>query len=342
MEYKVLKEKVDLFFHLAEREIPTKPWLMVIAMHEYFRNIFPADIYLPFHIKENHVKRISTVIDNCTEFLESGEKINSYFNASNKFRSFEKIEEVYGMLWDKFKLDMFKEETLHIMDERFSGNVNFTDYKDKIILDLGTGSGRYAMCLAMITKAKMVYAVDLHEDSLNKAIEISKLLKIKNIKFIKANVLNTQFKDNTFDFVFCNGVLHHTESIEKGIKEIYRVLKPGSKAFIYIYGAGGIFWYSRKRMNKFMKKIPQTYSMKVLELIGMPSNRFIFADNWYVPKEEHTTTKQILHYIETVGFKNPVKLLSKRETDLDNPNVMASPYFKLIYGDGEHRYFATK
>lgn len=43
------------------------------------------------------------------------------------------------------------------------------------------------------------------------------------------------FKSNVFDNVISFGVLHHTPNTEKGIKEIYRVLKPGGKAFLSFY-----------------------------------------------------------------------------------------------------------
>ena len=39
------------------------------------------------------------------------------------------------------------------------------------------------------------------------------------------NVLKMQFDDNFFDFVHCAGVLHHTEDVFTGLKELARVTK---------------------------------------------------------------------------------------------------------------------
>ena len=41
------------------------------------------------------------------------------------------------------------------------------------------------------------------------------------------------FKDNTFDIVFCGGVLHHFPNIGKVATELYRVLKKDGKLYAY-------------------------------------------------------------------------------------------------------------
>ncbi len=43
------------------------------------------------------------------------------------------------------------------------------------------------------------------------------------------------FKDDAFDIVYSNGVLHHTGDIGRALDEAYRVLKPGGRAVIMLY-----------------------------------------------------------------------------------------------------------
>lgn len=88
----------------------------------------------------------------------------------------------------------------------------------------------------------------------NIAIDHKSIIKLnlrnknpKNINFIRGNVQKTKFKNCTFDFINCYGVLHHTENIEKGIKELLRVLKENGYLFLYIYGSGGIYHAARKK-----------------------------------------------------------------------------------------------
>ena len=37
-------------------------------------------------------------------------------------------------------------------------------------------------------------------------------------------------------------MLHHTPSIARGLDELTRVLRPGGKLFLLLYGAGGLRW----------------------------------------------------------------------------------------------------
>jgi ubiquinone/menaquinone biosynthesis C-methylase UbiE len=46
---------------------------------------------------------------------------------------------------------------------------------------------------------------------------------------------NLPFDNDSFDIVYSNGVLHHTDSTEKAMKEVLRVLKPGARAVIMLY-----------------------------------------------------------------------------------------------------------
>lgn len=44
---------------------------------------------------------------------------------------------------------------------------------------------------------------------------------------VKADICNLPFKDNEFDFIFCNHVLEHIPNDTKAMQELYRVLAPG-------------------------------------------------------------------------------------------------------------------
>lgn len=43
---------------------------------------------------------------------------------------------------------------------------------------------------------------------------------------VKADICNLPFKDNSFDYIFCNHVLEHIPNDTKAMQELYRVLKP--------------------------------------------------------------------------------------------------------------------
>lgn len=50
----------------------------------------------------------------------------------------------------------------------------------------------------------------------------------------KADLLDLQIDDNTFDWVICNHVLEHIPNDAKAIQELFRVLRPGGKALLQV------------------------------------------------------------------------------------------------------------
>jgi 2-polyprenyl-3-methyl-5-hydroxy-6-metoxy-1,4-benzoquinol methylase len=97
-------------------------------------------------------------------------------------------------------------------------NITSTDQ----VLEIGCGTGLFTRKVYALTKASIT-ATDISEELLTEA---KKLLPEAIFKIDDA--MNLSFPDNQFDVVFGSSVLHHLE-MEKSIKEIFRVLKPGGR-----------------------------------------------------------------------------------------------------------------
>lgn len=98
--------------------------------------------------------------------------------------------------------------------------------KDQKALELGCFVGELTKKVAK-TKAQ-IHAVDVAPKSI---ILAKSRINSKNIFFAVDNIEDSKFKDNSFDAVFGNGILHHT-NLDKSLPEIKRLLKPGGK-FIF-------------------------------------------------------------------------------------------------------------
>ncbi|RTE53593.1 bifunctional demethylmenaquinone methyltransferase/2-methoxy-6-polyprenyl-1,4-benzoquinol methylase UbiE [Arenibacter aquaticus] len=95
------------------------------------------------------------------------------------------------------------------------------------ILDIATGTGDLAINMAT-TGAKEIIGLDISPGMLEvgqKKIEDKKLGNI--IKMVVGDSENLPFEDNTFDAITVAFGVRNFEDLKKGLKEIYRVLKPG-------------------------------------------------------------------------------------------------------------------
>jgi SAM-dependent methyltransferase len=101
------------------------------------------------------------------------------------------------------------------------------------VLDLGCGVGFWTTEFAMRGLGNL-YAVDLTKNALQFT---GKRLAAYGLKAVLAqeNAEKLTYKNETFDHVNCQGVIHHTPETSKAISEIARVLKPGGTATVSVY-----------------------------------------------------------------------------------------------------------
>jgi ubiquinone/menaquinone biosynthesis C-methylase UbiE len=107
--------------------------------------------------------------------------------------------------------------------------------------DMGCGSGRWAKFAA--ARVGKLYCVDASE----KALETAKrtLSESANVEFVHASVDELPFADNSIDFAYSLGVLHHIPDTAAGIQSCVKKLKPGAPFLVYLYYAfdNRSFWF---------------------------------------------------------------------------------------------------
>ena len=95
------------------------------------------------------------------------------------------------------------------------------------ILDIATGTGDLAIQMVN-TGAKRIVGLDLSEGMLKVGRKkISKQNLDKRIEMIQGDSENLPFENNSFDAITVAFGVRNFENLEKGLEEIFRVLKPG-------------------------------------------------------------------------------------------------------------------
>lgn len=127
----------------------------------------------------------------------------------------------------------------------------------KPILDIGCGDGVFA---TQFFEFQLDEGVDLDPEQVERA---GRTGKYKNLQ--TANAQELPHPDNSFNTVFSNCVFEHIPDIEKVLKEVHRVLRPGGKLIITVpsdkYGDNLLFTNIFRGFG--LKKLGQWYADKV-------------------------------------------------------------------------------
>jgi len=101
-----------------------------------------------------------------------------------------------------------------------------TDQNAKIVLDIATGTGDLAIMLAQANIDK-VTGLDISSGMLEVGKKKVAQLNLENkIEMVLGDSEKLPFKDHTFDAITVGFGVRNFEDLEKGLSEIYRVLKP--------------------------------------------------------------------------------------------------------------------
>lgn len=110
----------------------------------------------------------------------------------------------------------------------------------KDVLEVGCGMGTHAAMLA--GAGARLKAVDLTE----RAVEVTRRrLEMSGLRgsVERADAEHLPFADNSFDFVWSWGVIHHSHSMETCLAEITRVLRPGGRLGLMVYYRPSLVYY---------------------------------------------------------------------------------------------------
>jgi ubiquinone/menaquinone biosynthesis C-methylase UbiE len=225
---------------------------------------------------------------------------------------------LYGGLWSQYDDELFAKSLALFKDRWLANGEDPYFFNGKRCLDVGCGGGRYSLAMALMG-AKPVVGVDVSESGLADASQRAERLGYSNVSFKQASALELPFPDAEFDFVCCSGVLHHTRSVEKGLQQIHRVLKPGSSLYMLLYGAGGMFWPLNYLLRPFAALVGQNDLDTAVENAGYAANRRrSVLDDLFVPILETYTKERVEQLLQDAGFPDLRRWTSARldhETD---------------------------
>jgi len=109
----------------------------------------------------------------------------------------------------------------------------FEEAQDKDVLEIGVGMGSDHQKLAE-ARPRSLRGLDLTDRALEHTRQRFQAFGLHS-ELASGNAEKLTFADNSFDFVYSWGVIHHSPDTPQAAREILRVLRPGGVARVMIY-----------------------------------------------------------------------------------------------------------
>jgi 2-polyprenyl-3-methyl-5-hydroxy-6-metoxy-1,4-benzoquinol methylase len=199
---------------------------------------------------------------------------------------------------------------------------NFIGF-NKDILEVGCGTGQLSIYFS-IGNNNRVYALDPTLASIKLGNNFAKKNNIENIKFVNADIFDDVFAEEAFDFIWTNGVLHHTKNAKLAFDITSKYLKKNGYILVGLYNKYG---RARTLFRRFLYK----FFGKLIVMILDPTLRKIKKGNdkqtksWIRDQYEHPveslhTMDEVLKWFDdnNIEFINSIPQCSTEE-NYENP-----------------------
>lgn len=235
------------------------------------------------------------------------------------------MKDSFSYEWSKFK-DTQLDSVSGTTESRdaFVYKTGFVDLKDKSVLDVGCGTGRY-MEIAKNFGGDVV-GVDASQSV------YSARRNLNGVGIIRADIFNLPFRDGVFDRIFSIGVLHHTKDTRAAFLELPHLLKPDGEIAVWVYPVGGFVQRALNVVSDFYRifttRMPlrlvyvlchfavPLYHLKRIWLLGRivallapssghknPRWRILDTFDWYTPKFQWKHTyEQVVAWFREAGL----------------------------------------
>ncbi len=175
----------------------------------------------------------------------------------------------FGFQWNKFQKTQIDRErdSFNLSKTRFFAETGWfhEDLTDEAVLEVGSGAGRFSRVVLGHTNATL-YSID-YSDAVSANWRNNFSIAPEKFHLFQASIYEMPFPDNSFDRVFCFGVLQHTPDFDASIKALISKAKPNGEIVVDFYPIKG--WWTKLNakyiLRPFTKRLSHENLLSLIE-----------------------------------------------------------------------------
>ena len=220
------------------------------------------------------------------------QKTNTSFYNKNPFPNYEDGDDIAKLI-DKNNSNDFSFSLINAINYK-------KNFGKKIrILEVGCGTGQLSNLISKLSDVEY-YATDVTINSLKIASNFASKNNIDNINFYLMDIFNPFFKDNSFDIIISNGVLHHTQDPYLAFINCTKLLKSDGIILVGLYNKIGRF---KNSIIKFIYKLTNLKLVFNLDFIYRNIKNLDKKNAWLMDQYFHPQEKRFSYQDLYIWFK---------------------------------------
>lgn len=208
-----------------------------------------------------------TLSENSLVDPESGQSF-PIINGIPRFCPIDNYTNSFGFQWNKYRLTQIDTYSgSRQSTDRFYAETSWDpdDLDHCSVLEVGSGAGRFTEVFLRTTKGT------LHSVDYSSAVEANFSTNQSygsRLQISQASIYELPFADNTFDKIFCLGMLQHTPDFRSSVQALAKKAKPGGEIVVDFYPVKG--WYTRIHskyiLRPLLRRLPKPFLLKLITL----------------------------------------------------------------------------
>jgi SAM-dependent methyltransferase len=222
-----------------------------------------ADCVVPYHSPRTGV----ALLRDGSQYRDAaGGESYAIVNDIPRFGDRSNYTDSFGLQWNLFdRTQLDSHAKVDQSANRFYAETGWTpqELSTLSVLEVGSGAGRFTEAFLRTTNGV------LHSVDYSSAVEANWRNNGhhgERLRLSQASIYDLPFPDNSFDRVFCLGVLQHTPSVPRSIEALVRKTRPGGEIVVDFYPIKG--WYTRIHakylLRPFTRRLPKPMLLRLI------------------------------------------------------------------------------